>query len=186
MAGLEPRGFRWVIAGRMAVSERIGGYGFQHRRVRREEEIIWLKEQGINTVLTLLPGNQNQAAYEAAGFAVWNVPIDGELEEEIVPQVREHLADCAECTELLATMEQIAEAGSCLADLEPPAHLVEAVLGGSVLEVPFGEFESRAPRRDADRDVDSGLPRRLTPVASGVGRGPEPLELPSDPDGAAQ
>lgn len=82
MAGLEPRGFRWVIAGRMAVSERIGGYGFQHRRVRREEEIIWLKEQGINTVLTLLPGNQNQAAYEAAGFAVWNVPIDGELEED--------------------------------------------------------------------------------------------------------
>jgi hypothetical protein len=66
----------------MAVSERIGGYGFQHRRVRREEEIIWLKEQGINTVLTLLPGNQNQAAYEAAGFAVWNVPIDGELEED--------------------------------------------------------------------------------------------------------
>ena len=38
MAGLEPRGFRWVIAGRLALSERIGGYGFQHRRVRREEE----------------------------------------------------------------------------------------------------------------------------------------------------
>ena len=82
MAGLEPRGFRWVIAGRLAVSERIGGYGFQHRRVRREEEIIWLKEQGITTVLTFLPGNQNQAAYEAASFAVWNVPIDGELEED--------------------------------------------------------------------------------------------------------
>ena len=71
-----------MIAGRLAVSERIGGYGFQHRRVRREEEIIWLKEQGINTVLTLLPGNQNQAAYEAASFVVWNVPIDGELEED--------------------------------------------------------------------------------------------------------
>jgi len=41
-----------------------------------------LKEQGINTVLTLLPGNQNQAAYEAASFVVWNVPIDGELEED--------------------------------------------------------------------------------------------------------
>jgi hypothetical protein len=82
VAGLEPRGFRWVIAGRLAVSERIGGYGFQHRRVRREEEIIWLKEQGVNTVLTLLPGNQNQAAYEAANFVVWNVPIDGELEED--------------------------------------------------------------------------------------------------------
>jgi predicted anti-sigma-YlaC factor YlaD len=51
--------------------------------------------------------------------------LDGELEEEIVPQVREHLADCTECSELLAAMEQIAEAGSCLADLEPPAHLVD-------------------------------------------------------------
>ena len=71
-----------MIAGRLAVSERIGGYGFQHRRVRREEEIIWLKEQGINTVLTLLPGNPNQAAYEASGFGVWNVPIEGELEED--------------------------------------------------------------------------------------------------------
>ena len=26
--GLEPRGFRWVIKDRLAVSERIGGYGF--------------------------------------------------------------------------------------------------------------------------------------------------------------
>jgi hypothetical protein len=68
--GLEPRGFRWVIAGRLAVSDRIGGSGFQHRRVRREEEIAWLKEQGINTVLTLLPAGQNKAAYEEAGFRV--------------------------------------------------------------------------------------------------------------------
>ncbi|MEN8234734.1 MAG: hypothetical protein ABFR89_07395 [Actinomycetota bacterium] len=68
--GLEPRGFRWVIAGRLAVSERIGGSGFQHRRVRREEEIAWLKDQGINTVLTLLPAGQNKSAYEEAEFRV--------------------------------------------------------------------------------------------------------------------
>ncbi len=80
MAGLEPRGFKWVIAGRLAVSERIGGHGFQHRRVRREEEIIWLKDQGINTVVSLLPGNQNQAAYEGAGFGYYNLPIVGALD----------------------------------------------------------------------------------------------------------
>lgn len=87
VAGLEPRGFRWVIAGRLAVSERIGGYGFQHRRVRREEEILWLKEQGINTVLSFLPGNQNQAAYENAGFVFHSYPIDHELEglEDVIP-----------------------------------------------------------------------------------------------------
>lgn len=82
MAGLEPRGFKWVIAGKLAVSERIGGYGFQHRRVRREEEIAWLSEQGIDAVLSLLPGNQNQAAYESAGFSFYNHPIDEELEPE--------------------------------------------------------------------------------------------------------
>lgn len=82
MAGLEPRGFKWVIAGKLAVSERIGGYGFQHRRVRREEEIAWLSEQGIDAVLSLLPGNQNQAAYEGAGFRFYNHAIDEELEPE--------------------------------------------------------------------------------------------------------
>ena len=82
MAGLEPRGFKWVIAGKLAVSERIGGHGFQHRRVRREEEIIWLSEQGINTVFSLLQGNQNQAAYEAAGYTYYNHAIGPELEPE--------------------------------------------------------------------------------------------------------
>ncbi|MEA2024253.1 MAG: hypothetical protein U9N79_08205 [Actinomycetota bacterium] len=75
--GLEPRGFRWVIAGRFAVSDRIGGSGFQHRRVRREEEIAWLKEQGINTILTLLPAGQNKTAYEEAGFRVIVNTVEG-------------------------------------------------------------------------------------------------------------
>lgn len=73
--GLEPRGFTWVIARRLAVSERIGGYGFQHRRVRREEEIAWLKATGVNAVLSLLDGNQNIAAYEAAGLAAAAEPL---------------------------------------------------------------------------------------------------------------
>lgn len=91
MAGLEPRGFKWVIAGKLAVSERIGGYGFQHRRVRREEEIAWLSEQGIDAVLSLLPGNQNQAAYEAAGFSFYNHAIEEDLEPEDAAAVFEAL-----------------------------------------------------------------------------------------------
>ena len=87
MAGLEPRGFKWIIAGRLAMSERIGGYGFQHRRVRREEEITWLKDQGINAVLSFLPSNQNQAAYENAGFRVFRRPIEDELERADVADI---------------------------------------------------------------------------------------------------
>jgi len=64
-----------VIAGRLAVSERVGGYGFQHRRVRREEEIAWLKGRGVNAVLSLLPGNQNLAAYRAAGMTAVHEPL---------------------------------------------------------------------------------------------------------------
>lgn len=80
MAGLEPRGFKWVIAGRLAISERIGGYGFQHRRVRREEEILWISEQGINTVVSLMAGNQNQAAYEGATLRFLHYPIEDDLD----------------------------------------------------------------------------------------------------------
>lgn len=87
MAGLEPRGFKWVIAGRLAMSERIGGYGFQHRRVRREEEITWLKDQGINAVLTFLPSNQNHSAYEAADFRVFHRAIESELEDEDIVEI---------------------------------------------------------------------------------------------------
>lgn len=88
MTGLKPRGFTWVIADRLAVSERIGGIGFQHRRVRREEEITWLREEaGISAVVSLLPGNQNVAAYQEAGLAAYSVPIQGPIDRDDCPQV---------------------------------------------------------------------------------------------------
>lgn len=83
MTGLEPRDFVWVIAGRLAISQRIGGHGIQHRRIRREEEILWLKhEAGINTVVSLLEGNQNVNAYEDAAIAVINEPLLAEFDPE--------------------------------------------------------------------------------------------------------
>jgi hypothetical protein len=75
--GLEPRGFRWVITGRLAVSDRIGGSGFQHRKVRREEEIKWLADRGINTILSFLSSGQNRSAYEEAGFRFISHAVDG-------------------------------------------------------------------------------------------------------------
>jgi len=86
MTGLQPRGFTWVIARHLAVSERIGGYGFQHRRVRREEEITWLRHAGVNAVLSLLEGNQNVAAYEAGGMRAYRESLN-DLEQETVARV---------------------------------------------------------------------------------------------------
>jgi hypothetical protein len=88
LTGLKPREFYWVIQGRLAVSERIGGYGIQHRRVRREEEILWLKDvAGVTTVFSLLGGTQNLASYRDSGFAVLGEPLTGEYEPADVDRV---------------------------------------------------------------------------------------------------
>ena len=85
VAGLKPRGFTWVISDRLAVSERVGGSGFQHRRVRREEEITWLVEEaGVNTVVSMLPGNQNLSAYREVGITTYSIPIGASYESEEV------------------------------------------------------------------------------------------------------
>lgn len=74
-----------MISDRLAVSERVGGSGFQHRRVRREEEISWLVEEaGINTVVSMLPGNQNLQAYRESGIATYSVPVPVEYEQNDV------------------------------------------------------------------------------------------------------
>jgi len=82
VAGLKPRGFTWVISERLAVSDRVGGSGFQHRRVRREEEITWLVEEAeINTIVSMLASNQNLAAYRQAGIATYSVPMSSPLSQ---------------------------------------------------------------------------------------------------------
>ncbi len=97
VAGLKPRGFTWVITDRLAVSERVGGSGFQHRRVRREEEITWLVEEaGINTVVSMLPGNQNVQAYREAGIATYSVPIGNEVERDEIESFNVALARATE------------------------------------------------------------------------------------------
>ena len=54
---------------------------------------------------------------------LFSLYLDGELEEEKACAVRDHLADCSECTELTETMEFIAGVGAALAGVEPPDHL---------------------------------------------------------------
>lgn len=82
-----------MIKDRLAVSERIGGHGFQHRRVRREEEIIWLKDHGVNAVMSLLGSNQNSFAYTGAGLSFASYEIPEELEPGDVDAVYKVLAD---------------------------------------------------------------------------------------------
>jgi hypothetical protein len=73
--GLEPRNFTWVITGRLAVSERPGGFARNHRKVRRQEELIWLAGNGFTRVLSLLDSPHNLHAYEEAEIAYEHVPL---------------------------------------------------------------------------------------------------------------
>ena len=87
---LKPRGFRWIINSRLAVSERLGGLGAAHRKVRRQQEVLWLqKEAGITDVVSLLSNNQNIKVYRDSGFEAHRVPISTEVEDE----ERTHLFD---------------------------------------------------------------------------------------------
>ena len=74
-AGIPPRNFTWVIKDRLAVSERPGGFAPNHRKVRRQEEIIWLQVQGFTRVSSLLPSSHNLQAYEERSMASVHFPL---------------------------------------------------------------------------------------------------------------
>ncbi len=63
-AGIVPRNFAWIIQDRLAVSERPGGYARNHRKVRRQEELLWLRAQGFDRVVSLLSSSHNLHAYD--------------------------------------------------------------------------------------------------------------------------
>ncbi|HEY3942836.1 MAG TPA: hypothetical protein VGL60_10150 [Acidimicrobiales bacterium] len=87
-AGIPPRNFTWVIRDRLAVAERPGGFAPNHRRVRRQEEIIWLRVQGFTRVVSLLPSAHNLAAYDEEGVPWSHYPLQAGADPRPV------LADC--------------------------------------------------------------------------------------------
>ena len=96
--GIEPRGFRWIITDRFGVCERPGGYGVGHRRVRRMEEIIWLRRNGIGLMVSITSIPYNLHDYDEHELAYAHLPFSdpgdgsGRL-EEIFNTIREHSTD---------------------------------------------------------------------------------------------
>lgn len=74
-AGIPPRNFTWIIRDRLALSERPGGFAPNHRRVRRQEELIWLRGQGFTRIVSLLPSQHNLQAYEVEKIAHAHFPL---------------------------------------------------------------------------------------------------------------
>ncbi len=73
--GIQPRNFSWVIKDRLAVCERPGGYGSNHRRVRRQEEIIWIREQGFAYVVSMIDAPHNLHNYDELGVHYLHRPF---------------------------------------------------------------------------------------------------------------
>lgn len=73
--GLEPRFFCWVVRDRLAASERPGGFARSHRKIRRQEELIWLGQNGFTRVISLLDSPHNLHAYDEAGILYEHVPL---------------------------------------------------------------------------------------------------------------
>ena len=94
--GIEPRGFRWIITDRFGVCERPGGYGAGHRRVRRLEEIIWLRRNEIDLIVSLTSIPYNLRDYDEHGLAYVHLPFAGprgpERLKEILQTIHDHAA----------------------------------------------------------------------------------------------
>lgn len=95
--GIEPRHFRWIIKDRFAVCERPGGYGENHRRVRRQEEIIWLRQNDFDRVISLIPSTHNLHNYAELEMPFRHVPYAGphdgpEALVTVLATIRDHVA----------------------------------------------------------------------------------------------
>lgn len=73
--GIPPRNFTWVLKDQLAVSERPGGYSRNHRRVRRHEEILWLRHESFDRIVSLLPSEHNLHAYEELEVVYSHLPF---------------------------------------------------------------------------------------------------------------
>jgi hypothetical protein len=92
--GIAPRFFAWIIKDKLAVSERPGGYARNHRRVRRQEEILWLRGEGFTRVVSLLPSPHNLHAYDELGVLWAHVPYGPHEDPHLVlPDLYQQLRD---------------------------------------------------------------------------------------------
>jgi len=81
-AGIVPRNFAWIIKDSLAVSERPGGYAPNHRKVRRQEELLWLRAQGFDRVVSLLTSSHNLYAYDEFRLAWSHFPLSQTADAE--------------------------------------------------------------------------------------------------------
>ena len=89
----EPKRFWWARANKLCALERPGGGGSSHRPQRREDEIEWLKANGVHTVISTMKTRHNLSAYDEAGLDWVHVPVEEDEDgvEQVLPVLRSRL-----------------------------------------------------------------------------------------------
>jgi len=73
--GIQPRDLIWIIKDKLAICERPGGFGASHRKVRRQEEVIWLRENDFHCIVSVSGAPHNLQTYEEIGVPYRHVPL---------------------------------------------------------------------------------------------------------------
>lgn len=90
--GIQPRHFTWILKDQLAICERLGGKGSNHRPVRRQEEIVWVLNNNFDLTISLISGNHNLSAYKNLGLAHRHWPVaDNEDPTVMLPQIYEQM-----------------------------------------------------------------------------------------------
>jgi hypothetical protein len=109
--GIRPRQFHWVIQDKLAICERPGGYGPNHRRVRRQEEVIWIRENGFSFVVSLIPSDHNLHSYDELGMPWRHWPFAPSLNlDTALPQIYTELSNLLNSGKsLLVHLEEVGD-----------------------------------------------------------------------------
>ena len=90
--GIKPRHFTWILKDQIAVCERLGGKGSNHRPVRRQEEIVWVLNNSFDLTISMIPGNHNLQAYKELGLAHRHWPVADDQDPTILlPRIYEQM-----------------------------------------------------------------------------------------------
>lgn len=73
--GIQPRDLIWIIKDKLAICERPGGFGANHRKVRRQEEVIWLRENDFHCIVSVSGAPHNLQTYDELGVPYRHLPI---------------------------------------------------------------------------------------------------------------
>jgi hypothetical protein len=70
-----PKRIWWARPGKLCALERPGGGGRSHRPERRDQDIEYLRSNGVRVVVSLMTTRHNLAHYKEAGLEARHVPL---------------------------------------------------------------------------------------------------------------